>query len=496
MKRIWRDRIMAMLKLKDTNVFSQYMNSLFYDEMFDQQGEVRPPYGRLYQLLSKMGIGELSNRNSFMQSQMVKQGITFTLNSENLDESSLERTIPFDMIPRMITADEWSLLEQGLKQRVRALNTFIWDIYHDQNILQDGILPRKMIISNPYFCREMMGVDVPSNVYIPLSGIDLIRSETGEFYVLEDNLRTPSGLSYVYKNRSLMMHLFPELFFEYRVHNIDHGLNALLSSLRSLAPNNKENPLVVLLTPGCHNSAYYEHTFLAQEMGIELVEGRDLVVIEQKVYLKSLQGLRQVDVIYRRIDDEYLDPLAFRSDSLLGVAGLMNVYRAGGVALANAPGTGIADDKAVYAFVPDMIRYYLNEEPILKNVPTYILERPEDKEYVLAHLSEMVVKERSLSGGYGMLIGPAASEEELQAFAEKIERTPEQYIAQPTMKLSCAPTLVDGEIAPRHIDLRAFVTMGDDVHIIPGGLTRVALKQGSLVVNSSQGGGTKDTWVL
>ncbi|MEW9671094.1 circularly permuted type 2 ATP-grasp protein [Ammoniphilus sp. 3BR4] len=487
---------MVMLMARNNHAFSDYSNLMFYDEMFDPLGKVRPSYKRVYQQFSGMELKELNNLNSFMQSQMVKQGITFTLYSENPEDASLERTIPFDMIPRIITADEWSLLEQGLKQRVRALNAFIWDVYHEQNILKDGIIPRKMIVTNPYFRPEMAGLDIPNQVYIPLSGIDLIRGENGEFYVLEDNLRSPSGLSYVYKNRSLMMHLFPRLFFEHQIQDIDHGLNALLSSLRSLAPQGKPDPLVVLLTPGVHNAAYYDHTFLAQEMGIELVEGRDLIVIDQKVYLKGIQGLRQVDVIYRRIDDEFLDPLAFRPDSLLGVPGLMNAYRAGQVALANAPGTGVADDKAVYAYVPKMIRYYLNEAPILKNVPTYMLSKPEEREYVLARLAEMVVKERSLSGGYGMLIGPTASEQERQAFAEKIVRHPDRYIAQPTIKLSCSPSLAGREVAPCHIDLRAFVFMGQDIQVVPGGLTRVALQKGSLVVNSSQGGGTKDTWVL
>lgn len=487
---------MVMLMVRNNHVFSDYSNRKFYDEMFDQACKVRPSYKRLYQQFSGMELDELNRLNSFMQSQMVKQGITFTLYSENQEDTTLERTIPFDMIPRIITADEWSGLERGLKQRVRALNAFIWDVYHEQNIMKDGIIPRRMIVTNPYFRPEMVGLDIPNRVYIPLSGIDLIRGENGEFFVLEDNLRSPSGLSYVYKNRSLMMHLFPKLFFEHHVRDIDHGLNALLSSLRSLAPQGKPDPLVVLLTPGVHNSAYYDHTFLAQEMGIELVEGRDLIVVDQKVYLKGIHGLRQVDVIYRRIDDEFLDPLAFHPDSLLGVPGLMNAYRAGQVSLANAPGTGVADDKAVYAFVPEMIRYYLNEEPILSNVPTYLLSKPEEREYVLSHLDEMVVKERSLSGGYGMLIGPTASEQERQAFAEKIVRHPDQYIAQPTIKLSCSPSLTGGEVVPCHIDLRAFVFMGQDIQVVPGGLTRVALKKGSLVVNSSQGGGTKDTWVL
>ncbi|HTG71085.1 MAG TPA: circularly permuted type 2 ATP-grasp protein [Candidatus Udaeobacter sp.] len=487
---------MAMLMPKRKHLFTPYGSSAFYDEMFDSHGNVRFPYGEVFHRFSNMGIEELNKRNHLMQSHMVTQGITFTLNSDNLGDTSLERTIPFDMIPRIITSDEWALLERGLKQRVQALNTFIWDVYHEQNILKDDIIPRKMIITNPYFRPEMIGLDIPNRAYIPMSGIDIIRSETGEFYVLEDNLRTPSGLSYVYKNRSLMTNLFPELFFDYQVRDIDQGLNALLSGLRSLAPNAKPDPLVVLLTPGIHNSAYYDHTFLAQEMGIELVEGRDMTVIDQKVYLKSMQGLRQVDVIYSRIDDDFLDPLVFNPNSLLGVPGLMHAYRAGNVALANAPGTGVADDKAVYAFVPDMIRYYLNEEPILKNVPTYILSRPHEKEYVLTRLSQMVVKERSLSGGYGMLIGPSASDQELKTFAAKIKENPERYIAQPTIKLSCSPSLTDSIASPRHIDLRAFVFMGEETHVIPGGLTRVALKQGSLVVNSSQGGGTKDTWIV
>ncbi|MCM3653223.1 circularly permuted type 2 ATP-grasp protein [Metabacillus litoralis] len=465
--------------------------------MFSQDGKVRESYEKLFQQFSKMGTEELTDRNLSMQSQMIKQGITFTLYDGNYDDTYTERTIPFDMIPRIITSDEWELLERGLKQRVRALNMFIKDVYHEQNILKEDIIPRKMIITNPYFLPDMVGMDIPNDNYIPLSGIDLIRSETGEYYVLEDNLRNPSGLSYVYKNRSLMMYRFPELFFEYQVRDIYQGLNDLLGSLRSLAPDNKQDPLVVLLTPGVHNSAYYDHTFLAQEMGIELVEGRDLTVIDQKVYLKGIQGLSQVDVIYRRIDDDFLDPLAFNPNTLLGVPGLMNAYRAGNVALANAPGTGIADDKAVYAYVPNMIRYYLKEEPILKNVPTYILSKQEEKKFVLANLPEMVVKERTLSGGYGMLIGPTASEAEIKEFAKKIKQHPDRYIAQPTIKLSCSPSITNhGKVAPRHIDLRAFVFMGEEVQLAPGGLTRVALKEGSLVVNSSQGGGTKDTWVL
>lgn len=476
--------------------FSFCTNSSNYDEMFDQQGKVRKPYEFIYQRFSKMGLKELDDRTSFLKSQMIKQGITFTLNNGTPNDSESERIIPFDMIPRIVTKNEWTQLEKGLNQRISALNQFIYDVYHEQHIFKEEIIPRKMVISNPYFCKEMVGLDIPHDVYIPISGIDLIRNEKGEFFVLEDNVRTPSGLSYVYKNRSMMKHLFSELYFKYRVKDIDHSLNMLLSSLRSLAPQSKENPLVVLLTPGIHNSAYFEHTYLAQEMGIDLVEGRDLTVIDQKVYLKSLDGLKQVDVIYRRIDDDFLDPLCFRSDSLIGVPGLMNVYRAGNVAITNAPGTGIADDKAIYRYVPDMIRYYLNEEPVLKNVPTYILSNPLDKEYVLKHLPKMVVKERTLSGGYGMLIGPTAREEEIHLFAEKIKLNPEKFIAQPTIKLSTSPAVTKKNISACHIDLRAFVFMGKKIHAVPGGLTRVALKEGSLVVNSSQGGGTKDTWVL
>lgn len=487
---------MAMLMMKRKHLFANYGSSVFYDEMFDQHGKVRSPYGTMMKILARMGLDELGKRNAVMQSEMVTQGITFTLYSDASEDAALERTIPFDMIPRIITGDEWRLLEKGLKQRVKALNHFIRDIYHEQNILKDGLVPREMVVNNPYYLESMVGLAVPNNTYIPLSGIDIIRGETGEFYVLEDNLRSPSGLSYVYQNRELMKNLFPELYFEHRVRDIGQGLNEMLRCLRRLAPAGKHDPLVVLLTPGIHNSAYYDHTFLAQELGIELIEGRDLTVIDKKVYMNSMQGLRQVDVIYRRIDDEYLDPKAFREDSLLGVPGLMEAYCAGNIALANAPGTGVADDKAVYAFVPDMIRYYLHEEPILNNVPTYILSRPHEREYVLSRLSDMVVKERSLSGGYGMLIGPSATEEELKAFADNIAQFPERYIAQPTMKLSCSPSLSTIDVAPRHIDLRAFVFIGEETHVVAGGLTRVALKEGSLVVNSSQGGGTKDTWIV
>ncbi|MDB5055775.1 MAG: hypothetical protein JWM44_3825 [Bacilli bacterium] len=473
----------------------EYHHSKGFDEMFVASGQVRDHYNGVQQRLLGMSVEELNGRNASMQSHLVKQGVTFTLYNDHQSEPS-ERLIPFDMIPRIVSGNEWSVLEKGLKQRTKALNLFLWDIYHKQNILYDGIVPRKMVVTNRYFRPEMMDMNIPHGVYTPLSGIDLIRDGVGDFFVLEDNLRTPSGLSYLYKNRQLTMHLFPELYFDYQVRDIDRGLNDLLSCLRSIAPGCKKVPVVALLTPGSGNSAYYEHTFLAQEMGILLVEGRDLVVMDHKVYMRSITGLQQIDVIYRRLDDDFLDPLAFRADSMLGVAGLMNAYRMGNVAIANAPGTGVADDKAIYAYVPEMIRYYLNEEPLLNNVPTYILSREAEREYVLAHLAELVVKETSLSGGYGMLIGPCASEQEIAEFADKIRQDPANYIAQPTIQLSTAPTFIDGQLQPRHIDLRAFVTYGSDMQIIAGGLTRVALKEGSLVVNSSQGGGSKDTWVL
>ncbi|QAY68424.1 circularly permuted type 2 ATP-grasp protein [Paenibacillus protaetiae] len=477
--------------------FASYELLPYYDEMFEGRGKARTHYSAVLHRISRMGMDELKQKDAVMQAEMVSQGITFTVYSSEPDKSDQERTIPFDLLPRLITAEEWQQLEKGLQQRTRALNRFISDIYHEQHILNDGLIPRDLVLNNPYYVPAMAGLDVPNDVYIPLSGIDLVRGDNGQFYVLEDNLRTPSGLSYIYKNREMMRNLFPELYFDYRVRDIDPGMNALLSCLRSMAPSSKADPCVVLLTPGSYNSAYYDHSFLAQEMGIQLVEPHDLTVINRTVYVKTRNSLRQVDVIYRRIDDEFLDPLAFRKDSLLGVPGLMDAYIAGNVALANAPGTGVADDKAVYAYVPDMIRYYLNEEPIINNVPTYILSRPHELEFVLSRLPEMVVKERCLSGGYGMLIGPTSTDEEIKKFREKIILHPERYIAQPTVKLSCSPSLAHDRIAPRHIDLRAFVFTGDNTsYAVPGGLTRVALQQGSLVVNSSQGGGTKDTWVL
>lgn len=477
-------------------MFSEYKHLPYFDEMFQENGEVRAHYEQIHQQLSRVSRDKLSSLQESMQFQMMKQGVTFTLYNEAQREP-LERTIPVDVIPRIIPVNEWEMVERGIKQRITALNQFIRDVYHGQEIVRQGIIPRKIVVSNPYFLTEMMGVDVPFDVYISLSGVDLIRDDSGQYFVLEDNLRTPSGLSYILKNRSWMIRLFPDLFSEHKIRPLDGMINLFLSNLRSLAIHNQKNPVVVLLTPGSYNSAYFEHTFLAQQMGIDLVEGKDLVVVDNKVFMKTMKGLKQVDVVYRRIDDDFLDPLAFRPDSLLGVPGIMNAYRAGNVVLANAPGTGVADDKAIYSYVPDMIRFYLNEEPIIKNVPTYLLSRKDDLDYVLTHLSEMVVKETSLSGGYGMLIGPHASRKELEQFRQKIINTPEKYIAQPTIQLSRTPSLVDGHMVGRHVDLRPFTFLGrEGIDITPGGLTRVALKEGSLVVNSSQGGGSKDTWVL
>lgn len=469
-------------------------SSRFYDEMFEG-ANVRPHYEKVRTVISRLSFDERAARQSSMNRRLMEEGITFTLMQPEQPDA-LERTIPFDFIPRIIPGEEWETIEQGVSQRVRALNAFLHDVYHDQNIFKDGLVPRRMVIGNRYFRPEMMRMSVPGGTYITASGIDLIRDDQGRYFVLEDNLRSPSGFSYIFKSRSIMTHDFPELYFSYSVRGIDHSLHAFRAALRNLAPD-KSDPLIALLTPGSFNSAYFEHAFLAQQMGIELVEGRDLVCRDHKIYIRGLNGLRKVDVLYRRIDDDFLDPLAFRPDSLLGVPGLMNAYRFGNIAIANAPGTGVSDDKAIYSYVPEMIRYYLNETPILSNVPTYLMSKPEEREYVLDRLDQMVVKETSLSGGYGMLIGPSSTEWERERFAEKIRENPDNYIAQPTIKLSTAPVCLDGQFVSRHIDLRVFALMnGRNVHVLPGGLTRVAMKEGSLVVNSSQGGGCKDTWVL
>jgi uncharacterized circularly permuted ATP-grasp superfamily protein len=420
-------------------------------------------------------------------------GITFAVYG---DEAGTERLIPFDLIPRILPASEWQTLESGLRQRVTALNRFISDVYHQQDIIRAGLIPSDLILQNSQFRPEMQGVAVPRDIYAHISGIDIVRAGQGEFYVLEDNLRVPSGVSYMIEDRNAMMRLFPELFAMHRVAPVEHYPDLLLMHLRSVAPLGVDDPTVVVLTPGIYNSAYFEHAFLAQQMGVELVEGQDLFMSEQRIYMRTTRGPRRVDVIYRRIDDDFLDPLTFRPDSTLGVPGLMTAVRAGRVTLCNAPGTGIADDKSIYPYVPDMIRFYLGEAPILSNVPTYLCRKPDDLAYVLEHLEELVVKETHGAGGYGMLVGPAASRRELETFRGLLQARPSEYIAQPTLALSTCPTFVEAGIAPRHVDLRPFVLSGQQVSIVPGGLTRVALREGSLVVNSSQGGGTKDTWVL
>jgi uncharacterized circularly permuted ATP-grasp superfamily protein len=420
-------------------------------------------------------------------------GITFNVYG---DEAGTERLIPFDLIPRILPAAEWATMESGLRQRVTALNRFIHDVYHDQDMIRAGLIPQDLILRNSQYRPEMKGVSVPRDIYSHISGIDIVRAGQGEFYVLEDNLRVPSGVSYMIEDRKAMMRLFPQLFARHRVAPVEHYPDMLLKHLRSVAPNGIDDPTVVVLTPGIYNSAYFEHAFLAQQMGVELVEGQDLMMAENRIFMRTTRGPKRVDVIYRRIDDDFLDPWVFRSNSTLGVPGMMSAVRAGRVTLCNAPGTGIADDKSIYPYVPDMIRFYLGEAPILENVPTYMCRKPDDLQYVLDHLDELVVKETHGAGGYGMLVGPCATRADIETFRGLLTANPSNYIAQPTLALSTCPTFVESGIAPRHIDLRPFVLSGQQVSIVPGGLTRVALREGSLVVNSSQGGGTKDTWVL
>jgi len=420
-------------------------------------------------------------------------GITFAVYG---DEAGTERLIPFDTIPRIIPAAEWKQLQTGLAQRVQALNMFIHDIYHDQNIVKAGVIPADQIYRNAQYRPEMQGINVASNIYAHIAGVDIVRAGQGEFYVLEDNLRVPSGVSYMLEDRKMMMRLFPELFARNKIAPVDHYPDLLLDNLRSVAPMGVNDPTVVVMTPGMYNSAYFEHAFLAQQMGVELVEGKDLFVNDNTVFMRTTRGPRRVDVIYRRLDDDFLDPLAFRADSSLGVPGLLSVYRAGRVTLANAIGTGIADDKSTYLYVPDMIRFYLGEEPILSNVPTWRCGRPDELSHVLANMHDLVVKEVHGAGGYGMLVGPSATRAEVEAFKDRVRANPANYIAQPTLALSTVPTYVESGVAPRHVDLRPYVLCGKDIRTVPGGLCRVALTEGSLVVNSSQGGGTKDTWVL
>jgi uncharacterized circularly permuted ATP-grasp superfamily protein len=465
----------------------------FFDEMNALDGQVRAHYRGFRDWLSVMPPESIAQKRAEADSAFHRVGITFAVYGE---EAGTERLIPFDIIPRIIPAAEWASLNVGLAQRVRALNAFIHDVYHAHRIVDAGIVPADQVFGNAQYRPEMQGIDVPMHVYTHIAGIDVVRAGEGEYYVLEDNLRVPSGVSYMLENRKMMMRLFPELFARHAVAPVDHYPDVLLENLRGVAPRGVDDPTVVLLTPGAANSAYFEHAFLAQQMGVELVEGKDMFVHDETLFMRTTQGPQRVDVIYRRIDDDFLEPSAFRSDSVLGVAGLLSVWSAGRVTLANAIGGGVADDKSVYPYVPDMIRFYLDEEPLLSNVPTYQCRRPQELDYVLANLPQLVVKEIHNAGGYGMLIGPAATQAEIAEFRERVVANPYKYIAQPTLALSACPTYVEAGIAPRHIDLRPFVLSGRDVRIVPGGLTRVALREGSLVVNSSQGGGTKDTWVL
>ena len=464
-----------------------------YDEMHAADGAVRDNYRSYAEWLQAMPAEVTARKREEADLLFHRIGITFAVYGE---EAGKERLIPFDIIPRIIPAAEWQRIEAGLRQRVKALNAFLHDIYHEGAILKAGRIPAEQVLGNSQFRTEMMGVKVAGNIYAHIAGVDLVRAGAGEYYVLEDNLRTPSGVSYMLEDRKMMMRLFPDLFTRLSIAPVEHYPDLLLDNLRSVAQPGVSNPNVVLLTPGQFNSAYFEHAFLAQQMGIELVEGNDLFVRDDTVFMRTTQGPQRVDVIYRRIDDDFLDPLAFRKDSVLGVPGLFNAYRAGRVTLANAIGTSIADDKAMYIHVPEMIRFYCGEEPILSNVPTWELAKADDLAYVLEHLAELVVKEVHGSGGYGMLVGPTSSKAEIEAFRQKILATPDNYIAQPTLSLSTCPTYVESGVAPRHIDLRPYVLSGKEISMVPGGLTRVALKEGSLVVNSSQGGGTKDTWVL
>ncbi len=464
----------------------------FFDEMYTSETDVRTLYANYANWLKNVPPEQLDAKRKEAELLFRRVGITFNVYGE---DAGTERLIPFDVIPRMLSGKEWQVLSKGAIQRVRALNMFLDDIYHGREIIKAGIVSEE-ILKHDQYRPEMFGVDVPAGIYAHIAGIDIVRTGENQFYVLEDNLRTPSGVSYMLEDRKMMMRLFPELFRRYSIAPVEHYPQVLKDNLRAVAQKGVKDPTVVLLTPGAYNSAYFEHAFLAQQMGVELVEGQDLFVRNNSVYMRTTEGPKRVDVIYRRLDDDYIDPLAFNPDSMLGVPGLFSVYRNGGVTLANAVGTGVADDKSTYIRVPEMIKFYLGEEPILANVPTYELSKSEDLSYVLAHLPELVVKEVQGSGGYGMLVGPAATQQEIADFRDRILADPSNYIAQPTLALSTCPTLVEKGIAPRHVDLRPFVLSGETVTLVPGALCRVAMREGSLVVNSSQGGGTKDTWVL
>ncbi|NVM78363.1 putative circularly permuted ATP-grasp superfamily protein [Duganella sp. SG902] len=455
--------------------------------------EIREHYREFCGWLQRQSAETMERKRAEADLAFRRVGITFAVYG---DDAGTERLIPFDTIPRIIPAAEWKQLQTGLVQRVKALNMFVHDIYHDQNIIKAGIIPAEQIYKNAQYRPEMQGINVASDIYAHIAGVDIVRAGQGEFYVLEDNLRVPSGVSYMLEDRKMMMRLFPELFARNKIAPVDHYPDMLLDNLRSVAPMGINDPTVVVMTPGMYNSAYFEHAFLAQQMGVELVEGKDLFVSDNTVFMRTTRGPKRVDVIYRRLDDDFLDPLAFRPDSSLGVPGLLSVYRAGRVTLANAIGTGVADDKSIYPYVPDMIKFYLSEEPVLNNVPTYQCRKKEDLAYTLANLPQLVVKEVHGAGGYGMLVGPASTKAQIEDFRQRLIARPDGYIAQPTLALSACPTYVESGVAPRHIDLRPFVLSGKTISMVPGGLTRVALQEGSLVVNSSQGGGTKDTWIL
>jgi uncharacterized circularly permuted ATP-grasp superfamily protein len=476
-----------------SEAFRRYEFNGSYDEMFRSTDLPRKQYRPLYTQLLNLGADELRRSKQEADQSFFNQGITFTVYGS---EKGTERIFPHDLLPRIITAAEWETIERGLTQRITALNLFLKDVYHEARIIEEGIIPGKIVYTCKHYRREMRGIKVPRDVYVTVVGTDLIRTPEGNFVVLEDNLRVPSGVSYMLTSRRVMKHIFPTLFRKCRVRPIEQYSQVLLSALKSLAPEGRTEPTVVLLTPGSYNSAYFEHTYLARQMGIELVEGRDLLVHDNIVYMRTTFGLQRVDVIYRRIDDDYLDPLVFEGHSALGAVGLFNAYRAGNVAFANALGTGVADDKAIYAYVPKIIKYYLNEDPILENVETLLMSDAAQRDHVCQKLDQYVVKAVGESGGYGMLIGPHSTSEQRSEFRDRIMAEPRNYIAQPTINLSTAPCFVDGTIEPRHVDLRPYVVYGENITIVPGGLTRVALRKGSLVVNSSQGGGSKDTWVL
>jgi uncharacterized circularly permuted ATP-grasp superfamily protein len=474
--------------------FRNYSFDGFFEEMFESPKKPRRHYRKLFNRIVELQSGQFIEKKRMADASFLAQGITFTVYSDT--KQGTERIFPFDLVPRILPRSEWIHIEYGLKQRITALNLFLHDIYHDQKILKDRVIPAELVFSSNHFRREFMHFKVPRNIYAHVCGTDLIRDENGRYLVLEDNLRTPSGVSYLLESRKVMKHIFPTLFRDYSVQPVEFYCQELLAMLRQISPNQNADPCVVLLTPGIYNSAYYEHSFLAREMGIEIVEGKDLLAKDGYIFMRTTHGLKKVDVIYRRLDDDFLDPTVFRSNSMLGVPGLVAAYRAGNVSLANAIGTGVADDKAIYAYVPDMIRYYLKQDPLLPNVPTYLSMRDSDLKYILENIEKLVVKAVNESGGYGMLMGPQATKEQCAEFREKIRMNPRNFIAQPVIPLSRLSSSVDQTFEGRHIDLRPYILYGEKVSIVPGGLTRVAFRKNSLVVNSSQGGGSKDTWVL